>query len=365
MAFILSFLGKGGTGKTTVAIASAKQMASLGSRVLLVTQDTSPAFSLLLGITPTSEPQTIGANLDLVQLHSTSLIDQNWETIKELETKYLRSPTFKKVYGQELSILPGMDSILLLNSLWEYEKSKNYDVIVFDSTGDRELLRMLGAPEVFSWYLRRFRQILVDSDLGKAISPFIPPVTSAILNVSWTSDNWSQESTKEAGELLENGKKLIADPQRLATYLVTTEDPVAIATAKYLWGSAQQVGVTVAGLLLNQGTITTEIKQEFDPLNITNIPHKTNQNWQEIMDILPNFKDTTSAPKSLVIDRSNRQVKVFLPGFDKKQVKLTQYDKEITIEAGNQRRNIILPPPLEGQTVKGAKFQDQYLIISL
>jgi len=365
MTFILSFLGKGGTGKTTMAIAAGKQMATQGFRVLLVTQDTTPAFRLLLGVDPTKEPQTIGANLDLVQLNSTSLIEKNWEMIKELETKYLRSPTFKKVYGQELSILPGMDAILSLNALREYEKSNNYDVIVFDGTGDQELLRMLGGPEVFSWYLRRFRQVLVDSDLGKAISPFIPPVTSAILNVSWTSDNWSQESTKEASELLEDGKKLIADPQRLAIYLVTTEDPVAMATAKYLWGSAQQVGVTVAGLLLNQGITTSEIEQEFHPLTITNIPSQTNQNWQEIMDALPNFQDTRSAPKSLIIDRENRQVKVFLPGFAKKQVKLTQYDKEITIEAGNQRRNIILPPPLEGQTVKGAKFQDQYLIISL
>jgi anion-transporting ArsA/GET3 family ATPase len=365
MTFILSFLGKGGTGKTTLGIASAKQLANNGSRVLLITQDPSPVFSLLLGVIPTETPQTIGANLDLVCLNSTSLIEKNWETVKELETKYLRSPTFKKVYGQELSILPGMDSILSLNALREYEKSKNYDAIVYDGTGDLEFLRMLGSPEVFSWYLRRFRQVLVDSELGKAISPFIQPITSVVLNVSWSSDNWSQESTKEASELLEDGKKLIADPQRLATYLVTTEDPLAIAKARFLWGSAQQVGVTVGGLLLNQGLITEEIKTEFAPLSITSIPSKIEQNWQPLIDALPNFKEANLAPKSLIIDRANRQVKVFLPGFDKKQVKLTQYDREITIEAGNQRRNIILPPPLEGQTIKGAKFQDQYLIISL
>ncbi|NEO51372.1 MAG: ArsA family ATPase, partial [Moorea sp. SIO4G2] len=38
MARILTFLGKGGTGRTTVAIAAAKQLSSLGQRVLLVGQ---------------------------------------------------------------------------------------------------------------------------------------------------------------------------------------------------------------------------------------------------------------------------------------------------------------------------------------
>lgn len=365
MTFILSFLGKGGTGRTTLAIASAKQLATNGSRVLLVTQDTSPVFSLLFGVNPPEEAQTIGANLDLVQLNAPSLIEKNWETIKELEVKYLRSPTFKKVYGQELSILPGMDSILLLNALREYEKSKKYDAIVYDGTGDLEFLRMLGAPEIFSWYLRRFRQVLADSDLGKAISPFVQPVSSAVLNVTWTSDNWTQESTKEISEQFAEGKKLIADPHRLLLYLVTTPDPLAIASAKYLWGSSQQVGVNVGGVLVNQGDITPELKTEFAPLSLTPIPRQTNQDWQNLIDALPNFKNTASVPKSLTIDTSNRQVKVFLPGFDKKQVKLTQYGTEITIEAGNQRRNIILPPSLEGQTVKGAKFQDQHLIISL
>ena len=50
MALIITFLGKGGTGKSTVAIAAAKKLARQGQRVLLLTQDTSPAFPLLLGI---------------------------------------------------------------------------------------------------------------------------------------------------------------------------------------------------------------------------------------------------------------------------------------------------------------------------
>jgi anion-transporting ArsA/GET3 family ATPase len=50
MALILTFLGKGGTGRSTVAIATAKKLADAGSRVLLLSQDSSPVFSTLLGV---------------------------------------------------------------------------------------------------------------------------------------------------------------------------------------------------------------------------------------------------------------------------------------------------------------------------
>ncbi|HEY9664998.1 MAG TPA: ArsA-related P-loop ATPase, partial [Allocoleopsis sp.] len=49
MTLVLTFLGKGGTGRTTIAIAAAKQLAAQGKRVLLASQDTSPALSLLIG----------------------------------------------------------------------------------------------------------------------------------------------------------------------------------------------------------------------------------------------------------------------------------------------------------------------------
>lgn len=48
MSLILTFLGKGGVGRTTVAIAAAKRLASQGKRVLLAASDSELAFGLLL-----------------------------------------------------------------------------------------------------------------------------------------------------------------------------------------------------------------------------------------------------------------------------------------------------------------------------
>ncbi|MCU0524184.1 MAG: ArsA family ATPase [Elainella sp. Prado103] len=364
MAFVLTFLGKGGTGRTTLAIAAAKQLAAQGQRVLFISQDGSPALSLLLGTEVGTEPQSIAPNLSGVQLRSTVLLEQNWEELKKLEAQYLRSPFFKAVYGQELGILPGMDDALALDAIRRYENSGSYDTIVLDGKGDQSTLRMLGTPEIASWYVRRFRQVFADSDLGKAISPFVQPVAAAVLNVNWSGDLFSQPEANQMNNLLEQGKAVVNNPNRMAAFLVTTEAADALATAQYLWGGAQQIGLTIAGVLLNQSNATETIASQFAPLSISAIPTRS-ADWQPLIAALPNLTQAAQAPQPIRIDVAEGKIYLFLPGFDKKQIKLTQYGLEVTIEAGDQRRNIALPPELRGRQVTGAKFQEGYLIISL
>ncbi len=364
MAFILTFLGKGGTGRTTIAIAAAKKLASQGKRVLLVGQDSSPAFDLVLGTSVGVDPQEIAPNLSAAQLQTTTLLERSWDEVKKLEAQYLRTPFFKNVFGQELGIFPGLDQLLALNALREFNQSNRYDAIVYDGTGDQNTLRMIGTAEVASWYIRRFRQLFIDSDLGKTISPFIQPVAAAVFNnVNFAGDNFAQP-TGQVNDLLEQGKRAVNDPKQMAAYLVTTEDESAIASAKFLWGSAQQVGLTVAGVILNRSTDAAGLDETFQPLSVSTIPTQPVNDWQPMIDALPDFDRTTEAPRPIAINVAERKVSLFLPGFDKKQVKLTQYGTEITIEAGDQRRNIDLPAALRGQPVTGAKFQDGYLIIS-
>lgn len=363
MSLILTFLGKGGTGRSTVAIATAKRLAAEGKRVLVVGQDPGPGLGLLLDTPLTAEPQAIAPNLQAMQVQSTGLLERNWEELKQQEAKYLRTPLLQAIYGQELGVLPGMDSALALNALREYDASGNYDVIVYDGNGDQTTLRMLGMPEIASWYFRRFRQVFTESDLYKAVSPFIQPVAGAVLNVNWSGDPFSQPAANQMNNILEQGREALADPNRVAAYLVTTADATAIATAKYLWGSAQQVGLTVAGVLLNQSHDTEQVT-EFAPLPIYPVPIAPQGNWPALMEAMPDLSQVDQAPRPVTVNLAERKVALFLPGFDKKQVKLTQSGPEVTIEAGDQRRNIALPAELRGKPVTGAKFQDGYLIIS-
>ncbi|BAZ44452.1 putative anion-transporting ATPase [Chondrocystis sp. NIES-4102] len=364
MPLIITFLGKGGTGRTTSAIATAKKLATEGKKVLLLGQDPSPAWGMTVGITPTSQPQEIGANLSVMQLNSTVLLENSWEQVKKLEAQYLRSPILKQVYGQELGILPGMDRALALNVLREHYESNLYDVLIYDGTGGIDTLRMLGMPDILSWYFRRFGEIFTESDIVKTLSPFVQPITSAVLNTSWTANDINS-TNNPATQMLNQGTEVLNQGKVLA-YLVTTPNPTAVATAKYLWGSAQQIGLSVGGVLVNQGEITDVVASEFAPLKITNLPAAgEGDNWQNLIEALPSMSVGSDIPKPTEVILSERKIKVFLPGFEKKEVKLTQYGPEITIEAGDQRRNITLPPAWRGNSVAGAKFQNGYLEITI
>lgn len=364
---ILTFLGKGGSGRSAIAIAAAYQLANGGKRVLLATQD--PTTELLLETPLTSEPTSVSSQLWAVSLQATVLLEKSWEEVKKLEKQYLRSPLLENVYGQELAVLPGMEQALALNSLREYYESGNYDVIIFDGSGDLTTLRMFAIPEHLSWYVRRFRDLFLNSDLGKTVSSFIQPISSAILNVTWTAEDLTDNpNAKEGTQMLERGKIALSEG-KVAGYLVTADDPYALKTAKFLWGSAQQSGLTIAGVLLNQETTVRELLQsEFSPLPVTPLPSIQPGEWETLGNALPDLVGSVAnAPKSVEIDRAARTVKIFLPGFSKKQIKLTQpqNQQEITIDAGDQRRNIQLPPPLKGQAVKGAKFlEDGHLLVS-
>jgi anion-transporting ArsA/GET3 family ATPase len=364
MPQILTFLGKGGSGRTTVAIAAAKQQANLGRRVLFVSQDPTPATGILLGVPLTDKPQSIGANLEVVSISATVAIERGWEDVKQVESRYLRSPILRNVYGQELAILPGMDSAIALNALRQYDASGKYDTIVYDGTGDITTLRMAGMADSLSWYLRRFVAVVEESDLWRTISPIMQPAMAAILTIAWTGESVMSQPMQEATTALAQSQAIISNPQRVVGYLVTTDDPAAIATAKYLWGSAQQSGLSIGGMILNQCAVTDPVAAEFEPLAVTVMPTRIDRDWQPLLDAMPDFSQAITAPKPMSIDINNREVRLYLPGFDKTQVKLTQSGPEVTIEAGDQRRNIFLPPALKGSSVTGAKFQSGYLIIS-
>ena len=377
MTLILTFLGKGGTGRTTVAIAAAQKLVDEGKRVLLISQEAGPALSLLTGSDISTTPVTVSVtekSFQAVQLQTTQLVDENWERLKQFEAQYLRDPFFKAVFGQELSVVPGMDDFLALNAIREYTESNQYDVIVHDGSGAQASLRLWGAIGGIDWYFRRFKQVFQDSQFYRSISPFIGPVTGAVFSSGLSGDVWNQPETQSVEGMVAKGKAMVKDPMQLRAYVVTTSDEIAIATGRYLWSAAQQIGLTVAGAIVNAPyggqADTAAAAAAFDPIPVSGLNHgelgksSASAGWQLLIEALPALTEPVSVPTSMSVDVANSTVKLFLPSFDKTQVKLTQYGPEVTVEAGDQRHNLSLPSTLKGRSVTGAKFQAGYLIIS-
>jgi anion-transporting ArsA/GET3 family ATPase len=207
--------------------------------------------SQLLGHPLTSEPTPLEDNLWGIQFQAAQLLERSWEEVKALEAQYLRTPLLKAVYGQELGVMPGMDSALSLNALREFDASHHYDVIIYDGSSGLSTLRMLGMPEILDWYVRRFRGVFQQSDLGRALSPFIQPVASAVLSVDWSGNDIFEQPTGQMRSVCwSRGVMPSADPHRVLALLVTTpaSSRRGVCTAQYLWGSAQQIGLTVGGV---------------------------------------------------------------------------------------------------------------------
>ncbi len=97
---------------------------------------------------------------------------------------------------------------------------------------------------------------------------------------------------------------------------------------------------------------------------MTALPHIDRGDWQTLSDALPDLLAADN-PEPTYFDFDSSKIRVFLPGFAKKQGKLTQNGSEITVEAGEQRRNIELPSRWSDRSVTGAKFIDNYLELTI
>lgn len=365
MSRIITFLGKAGTGHTTLAIATAKWFAQQGRRVLLVTHNPSPSAELLLGLPLTAQAQIIEPKLEAVQLQTTVLLEQSWETLKQFIAPYLPVSIPQEIYPGEVIILPGFDSILAFNALCQYYTRDDYDVIVYDGRGDLETLRLLGVPNVLDWYFRRFRRLFQSLDIAKVAESIAGPLASALVTANLDTRKMDHEMN-QVRSWIEEGIAVVNDPNRFTAYLVTVDEPGAIAEARWLWGSAQQVNLRASGVLVCQPIHDLEaLQQAFEPLEVYPIPTLQNQNWEALITALPNFEQLPNVPDPVSIDIAQRQIRVFLPGFTKKQVKLTQFGSELTIEAGDQRRNILLPAELRELSIQAGRFEASYLVIEL
>lgn len=350
MSRTLAFLGIDGLQEQQIPLAVARICADAGHKTLLIGQQASDTLAGHLGQPLSLDPTEIAPNFWALQVRTSSLLERSWNRVRALEEEYLRTPFFKNVYGQELGVIAGLDELFLLLALRDWDKQ--YDFMVLSLSSDQSLLRLLTAPDQLGWYVRRFQEAFRSSPISLALNPFLEPLTSAILAGTVSSRDLSQKGG-QLSTLLYEGQQ--AARKQVSLFLVTDDHPLRIRQAQRLWGSAELYELQVAGVL-GLSSLTADFGSL--PLQAIGAPSDW-RTWQ-----IPDLTQMPMRLPGLMVDSRQLTVKVFLPGFDKKEIELSQDGPELTLRVADQRRNLALPAGFQGKRVRGAKFAEGSLLIS-
>ncbi|KAL8229013.1 hypothetical protein R6Q57_013913 [Mikania cordata] len=397
----VTFLGKGGSGKTFSAIFAAQHYAMAGLRTCLVIHSQDPTADYMLNCKIGTTPVTCNDNLSAVRLETTKMILEPLGKLKLADARLnLTQGVLEGVVGEELGVLPGMDTIfsaLELEKLIGFLRKKthrnnpkhNFDIIVYDGLSTEETLRLIGATGKSRLYLKYMRLLSEKTDFGRLAGPSLLRLADEALNAGTISSGYNGQLSGEIWDklehMLENGSSFITKPDLFGCYLVMNlNNPMSLNSALRYWGCAVQAGALVSGAFgishsgFDQGHLETA-KIAFLPLpfaSFTPVQFGSTLNWGDMMhnghfkdaqDLLNGSKSGSNEHmQSVTFDPVNKSVTLLMPGFDKSEIKLYQYRgrSELLIEAGDQRRVVSLPSQIQGK-VGGAKFIDRKLIITM
>ncbi|KAK9064633.1 hypothetical protein SSX86_016015 [Deinandra increscens subsp. villosa] len=397
----VTFLGKGGSGKTFSAVFAAQHYAMAGLKTCLVIHSQDPTADYILNCKIGATPVTCNDNLSAVRLETTKMILEPLGKLKQADARLnLTQGVLEGVVGEELGVLPGMDTIfsaLELEKLVGFLNNKssknnpkyNFDIIVYDGLSTEETIRMIGATGKSRLYLKYMRLLAEKTDFGRLAGPSLLRLVDESLNAGTVSSGYNGQLSGEIWDklerALEKGSSFITKPELFGCYLVTNlNDPLSLNSALRYWGCAVQAGALVSGAFgiahssYDQGLLETA-KITFSPLpfaSFTPVSFTSPLNWGDMLhnghfkdaqDLLSGSKSGSSDyTQSVTFDPVNKSVTLLMPGFDKSEIKLYQYrgGSELLIEAGDQRRVISLPSQIQGK-VGGAKFIDRKLIITM
>ncbi|KAL6566410.1 hypothetical protein OROGR_002025 [Orobanche gracilis] len=398
---LVTFLGKGGSGKTTASIFAAQHYAMLGLKTCLVIHSQDPTAEYLLNCKIGPSPVKCNENLSAVRLETTKMILEPLKRLKQADAGLnLTQGVLEGVVGEELGVLPGMDSIfsaleleqligfLGISSQRNNEKAR-FDILVYDGISTEETIRMIGAPDKARLYLKFMRSLAEKTDLGRIAGPSLLRLMNDALSGSGNGTNLngtilSSEIWDYLEQTLERGSSVFAEPHKFGCYLIMDpSNPMSLNAALRFWGCAVHAGAQISGAFgiatpdapMALASKTVEIN--FSPLPSAAVPHlklSNHPHWNEIIgsdnskdarDLLSETNDMR-VPSSVRFDPSNKSVKLFMPGFDKSEIKLYQFrgGAELLVEAGDQRRVIRLPSQIQGK-VGVAKFVDRNLVITM
>jgi len=244
---LILFGGKGGSGKTTSAAATAIYLARLKPERRILVVSTDPAHSLgdSFGcpIGDTITPIKGGGNLWALEMDAPELFEnymrRNVEVIKKIAERgtYFDEEDIANFF--ELS-LPGMDEVMAVIEIANILKREEYDLVILDTAPTGHTIRLLALPEQMEKWVQ-----IMDMMMEK----------HRYMSKHFTGKYRKDECDgflEEQGRDVERVKLLLKDAQVTEFIPVTIPEPMSIYETEKLIACLKDYGISVKNVIVNQ-----------------------------------------------------------------------------------------------------------------
>jgi arsenite/tail-anchored protein-transporting ATPase len=246
-ASLLIFAGKGGVGKTSLACATALQLANGPQERNILLVSTDPAHSLAtclaVPIGPTLTP--LAAGLTAIETDAVAefqaLKTEYAEEVEQFLGAMMNQESIDLVFDRQVieRLLdlspPGLDEVMALTRVMELMAQERFDLIILDSAPTGHLLRLLELPEMIDQWLKVIFELLLKY---KHIFR-IPKLSRRLIEISRN---------------LKRLRFMLRDPSGAALYAVSIPTEMAFDETRDLIAACERMEISVPVLFINQAT---------------------------------------------------------------------------------------------------------------
>ncbi|MFY2788331.1 ArsA family ATPase [Rhodococcus sp. MALMAid1271] len=244
---VLLFLGKGGAGKTTLAAASALQLAQSGKRVLIASVDQAhslvDAFAVD-GVAESAEPSEIlpvAPGVDIVEIDTFALLEQRYRGLGSVmamaSAGHEHGVSFGAIEPEELLGFPGIEELLGMHEVYRLADEDRWDTVLVDMPASADALRTLQLPDTVAGYVERIWPHHDRMVAGTGSDVRLTLVVAMIERVL---------------AHIESVRSLIVDSTRTGATVVVTAEELSIADAERTLSAAALLGIRIDRVLVNK-----------------------------------------------------------------------------------------------------------------
>lgn len=382
---ILMFTGKGGTGKTTVAAATALRCSELGYKTIILSTDPAHSLSDSFDMRIGGKPTDVAPRLHGVEVDVAGEIEENWSEVVDYLSLLISRRVVDEILADEILNFPGVDEAFGLLKIRDCAISGEYDVIVVDCAPTGETFRFLAMPNLIGTFGRR--GLKIQKYVMKGLRSFQP-----LIPMPLPGDEYFGK-LKELLDMVEEANEAYQDAKVTSVRLVTNPEKMAILETERALTFLNVFGYAVDSVIVNK-VIPDEVKDPyfekwrelqaehlkrieatFSPLPVLKLKLFSSEvlgsgMLRDVATDLYGNVDPASVfceEKPFTMKKVGDEfvVNLRLPFGKREDISLEREGEELIIQVGSKRRIVYLPTAAARMVVSEAKFRKGVLQILL